>query len=59
MSFRFKRDWAVAPKADLRTVWFVQPLIDDYTDYLVDGIVQLSWRLTERLTLTFDLRPFS
>ena len=58
MSFRLKTAKVPATRADLRAVWFVQPRIDDCADYLVDGIVRLSWRLTERMQLTFTFDYF-
>ena len=55
-SLRLKTDLAPASKIDLNTAWFFQPRVDAVGDYLVDGIVQVSQEITERLqlTLTFD-----
>ena len=57
-SVRLKRDLAVASKIDLSTAWFLQPRIDALEDYLVDGIVQISQQLTERVRLTFTFDYF-
>lgn len=55
-SLRLKRDLEVASQTDLSTAWFLQPRVDAMDDYLVDGNVRISQRLTEnvRLTFTFD-----
>ena len=55
-SLRLKTDLKVASKIDLNTTWFFQPRVDAVADYLVDGFVEVSQELTERvkLTLTVD-----
>ena len=55
-SLRLKTDLKVASKIDLNTTWFFQPRVDAVADYLVDGFVEMSLELTERvkLTLTYD-----
>ena len=58
LSFRLKTAKVLATRADLRAVWFLQPRIDDCADYLVDGIVRLSWRLTDRMQMTFTFDYF-
>ena len=56
MSFRLKTDMAVAPKINVSATWFLQPRIDSWDDYLVDGFVRLSQELTERLSLNFTFK---
>ena len=58
-SVRLKRDLAVASKIDLSTGWFLQLRIDAVEDYLVDGIVQISKQLTERVRVNCVLSSLS
>lgn len=56
MSFRVKTDMAVAPMFNVSAMWFFQPRIDSWGDYLVDGFVRLEQELTEILSLNFTLK---
>ena len=56
LSLRLKKEFEIVTGIDLSTAWFLQPRLESPKDYLLDGVVEISQRLTEhvRLTFTFD-----
>ena len=57
-SFRLKRVLSVASKTNLRSAWFIQPRVEILDDYLVEGYIEFSQQLTQRLELTFTFDYF-
>lgn len=58
LSFRLKRELKIGSKIDLSAAWFFQPRLNAFSDFLVNGLGEISLDLTETIDLKFSYNYF-